>query len=134
MIVLDAGVLIGHFEATDAAHDRATALLREVADDGLGASPITLAEVLVGPARRGALDLAENLLQQLGVDAVPLAADAPRQLAAIHSSTGLKLPDCCVVLAAEQVGAAVATFDDRLAAAARRRGLAVVSRQAGPVD
>jgi hypothetical protein len=40
----------------------------------------------------------------------------------------LKLPDCCVLLAAEQPGGAtVATFDDRLAAA-RKLGFRVISR------
>ncbi|MGH3428816.1 MAG: hypothetical protein ACRDQZ_14830 [Mycobacteriales bacterium] len=44
----------------------------------------------------------------------------------LHAETGLKLPGCCVLLAAEQIAAAaVATFDDRLAAA-DRAGFAVL--------
>jgi predicted nucleic acid-binding protein len=46
-------------------------------------------------------------------------------LAGLGAATGLKLPDCCVLLAAEQVDGAVATFDDRLAAVARERGVVV---------
>lgn len=44
MIVLDASVLIAHFDSTDAHHDRAGELLLLAADQDqtLGASPITL--------------------------------------------------------------------------------------------
>ena len=123
MIVLDASVLIAHLNAADAHHDRATQLLLAAGDEPFAASPLTLAEVLVGPARTGLLDLASAILRQLGVTAVQLDADAPALLATLRAATGLKLPDCCVLLAAEQVGAAVLTFDDRLAAAAWKRGL-----------
>ncbi|MDQ2722100.1 MAG: type II toxin-antitoxin system VapC family toxin [Actinomycetota bacterium] len=125
MIVLDASVLIAHLESTDAHHDRARALLLAAAGDPYGASPLTLAEVLVHPARIGQLDRASAALQQLAVTSVELLPDAPLQLALLRAGTGLKLPDCCVLLAAESARAAVATFDDRLAAAARARGVAV---------
>jgi predicted nucleic acid-binding protein len=46
-------------------------------------------------------------------------------LAALRAGTGLKLPDCCVLQAAEQAHAGIATFDDRLAAAARELGVDV---------
>ena len=123
MIVLDASVLIAHLDASDTHHDAATGLLLDVADEDLVASPLTLAEVLVGPARAGVLDRAEAALRQLSVVPVPLPDDAPVRLATLRAATGLKLPDCCVVLAAEQVGAVVATFDDRLRGVARERGL-----------
>lgn len=69
MIVLDASVLIAHFDATDSHHDRAGELLLRAADQEqpLAASPITLAEVLVGPARTGRLDQATAALDQLRV-------------------------------------------------------------------
>lgn len=47
-------------------------------------------------------------------------ADLPRR-----SASCLKMPDCCVLLAAESSGAAVACFDDRLTTAAEKRGLSV---------
>ncbi len=56
MIVLDASVLIAHFDADDAHHRRATGLLVSLVDEEFGASPISLAEVLVGPVRAGQLD------------------------------------------------------------------------------
>ncbi len=125
MIVLDASVIIAHLDATDALHDRATALLLGVDSEDLGASPLSLAEVLVGPARAGRLDRAVAALDQLEVTSVNLDRDAPTRLAVLRAGSSLKLPDCCVLLAAQQVHGAIATFDEALAAAARRDGLDV---------
>lgn len=120
MIVLDASVLIAHLESTDAHHDRATQLLLDAADEQLGASPLTLAEVLVGPARVDKLDAAQSALRDLDVMTIPLTEDGPARLATLRAATRLRLPDCCVLLAAETATAAVAvaTFDGRLASSA----------------
>lgn len=123
MIVLDASVLIAHLDTEDAHHERATQLLLDTVDEALGASPLTLAEVLVGPARAGRAGLAEGALRELGVQVVPLGADAPRELAELRVRTRLRLPDCCVILAARTTGGSVATFDDRLHRAAAELGL-----------
>jgi predicted nucleic acid-binding protein len=125
---MDASVLIAHLDTGDAQHERASGLLRRVAAAPLAASPLTLAEVLVGPARVGKLDRAGAALRQLDVSTVPLEPDAPLRLAVLRAGTGLRLPDCCVLLAAEQVHGAIATFDERLGDAARERGLAVLDR------
>jgi predicted nucleic acid-binding protein len=127
VIVLDASVLIAHLDADDALHGRASTLLRALAEQQFAASALTLAEVLVGPARAGALERAGAALRRLGVDTVPLLGSSPAALAGLRAATGLRLPDCCVLLAAEEAGAALATFDDRLATAARRRALPVHS-------
>jgi predicted nucleic acid-binding protein len=123
VIVLDASVLIAHLDGSDAQHERATMLLTDSAGEPLKASLFTLAEVLVGPARARHLDRASAVLDLLHVAAQHLPEDAPRRLALLRAETNLKLPDCCVLLAAEQTDAAVATFDRRLAIAARERGL-----------
>ena len=125
MIVLDASVLIAHFEATDAHHDRATELLVAAAEEPLGVSPLTLAEVFVGPARTGRLDAAQTAIRDLEIATIALPVDAPVRLATLRASTRLRLPDCCVVLAAEATDADVATFDDRLASSAADLGLTV---------
>lgn len=125
MIVLDASVLIAHLDNTDVHHERATALLLEVAGEPLGASPITLAEVLVGPTRAGQLDRGRAALAQLVVMTVPLGGEAPERLALLRAGSNLKLPDCCVLLAAEQSQGAIATFDDRLANVAINHGFRV---------
>ncbi len=125
MIVLDASVLIAHLDASDVHHDRAGELFLDLAGEPIGASPLTLAEVLVGPARAGQLDRGTALLRQLDVASVPLDDDAPARLAAMRAGTNLKLPDCCVLLVADQTHGAVATFDDRLANAATGHGFVV---------
>lgn len=123
MIVLDASVLIAHLDADDAHHERATGLLLDAIDESLAISPITLAEVLVGPAQAGRVDLAEGALRELGVGIVPLDGSAPRDLAELRVRTKLRLPDCCVLLAARTAGGYVVTVDDRLHRAAAESGL-----------
>ncbi len=124
MIVVDASVLIAHLDEHDALHTRAGEALLVAADRRLGASPITLAEVLVGPARRDRLDVARAVVAELEVQEIPLGEDAPVRLAALRAGSGLKMPDCCVLLAAQDAAAeAVLTFDDALARAAERLGL-----------
>ena len=105
MIVVDASVLIAHLDDGDALHDRATALLLESAGVPIAASPLTLAEVLVGPARAGRLEAAQAALDALEVQEVPFGADAAARLARLRATTRLKLPDCCVLLAAEDAAA-----------------------------
>jgi predicted nucleic acid-binding protein len=118
VIVVDASVLIAHLDDGDALHAQAGDALLAVAERPLGCSPITLAEVLVGPARAGRLDDARAAVTTLGVTEIPLPADAAARLAALRAQTSLKLPDCCVLLAAQAASAArVLTFDDRLARA-----------------
>jgi predicted nucleic acid-binding protein len=126
VIILDASVIIAHLDSTDQHHMTAAQLLADNAFDEWASSTVTLAEVLVGPARCGEGERVNNLLTRWGVRAVPVPEDAPLRLAALRSETLMKLPDCCVLLAALQHGAAVATFDDRLAETARRQGLRVV--------
>jgi predicted nucleic acid-binding protein len=119
LIVVDASVLIGHLDEADAQHDQASALLFDAASAPLAASTITLAEVLVGPARTGRLARALDALRALEVAEVALGADAAQRLASLRAKTNLKLPDCCVLLAADDAAAdAILTLDDRLAAKA----------------
>lgn len=125
MIILDASVLIAHLDGDDVFHPRARRLLLDVVGLPLRASPMTVAEALVAPTREGLLDHARARLAELAVREIPLPADASTRLAVLRKETGCKLPDCCVLLTAEQVGGAVATFDARLAGAARDRHLDV---------
>jgi predicted nucleic acid-binding protein len=136
VIVLDASVLIAHLDANDAHHIRADELLESFSSEPLGASSITLAEVMVGPARAGRLDRAAATLRLLDVARVDLEDDAPMRLAMLRANTGLKLPDCCVLLAAERSGGVLSTFDDRLSAAAQAYGYIVIGNDppARPID
>jgi predicted nucleic acid-binding protein len=123
VIVLDASPLIAYFDAADALHARAVASVQRLGGRRLATSPVTLAEVLVGPTRNGALEVILTGLEILQVEEIGLPDDAAVRLASLRATTRLKLPDCCVLLAAQQGAAAVLTFDDRLAAVSERLGV-----------
>jgi predicted nucleic acid-binding protein len=123
LIVLDASVLIGHLDASDPHHAGAQNLLEACGEEVLGASAITLAETLVSPARAGRLADAEAALQHLGVSELSLGENAPGRLAQLRAEVGIKLPDCCVLLTAQEHAATVASFDSGLLAAADKLGL-----------
>jgi predicted nucleic acid-binding protein len=124
MIVLDASVVIAHLDANDAQHDRAGEVLRGAGAEVLAIHPITLAEVLVGPTRTGQQKVVLEALDLLDVEILGFGDHtAPVQLAELRATTRLKLPDCCVLHAAMEAGATIATFDLDLARAARERGL-----------
>jgi predicted nucleic acid-binding protein len=127
VIVLDASVLIAHFDARDAQHDRALATLAATGSEELGASVITLAECLVGPARAGRLDRARTALRDLGVSELGLAVDSSTALAQLRAQTNLRLPDCCVLECALRTHASLLTFDDRLAKRAPDVGVKLAS-------
>lgn len=127
MILLDASVLIGHFEPADAHHTRATALLTAHLTDSFAASVITLAEVYAGAARSGQAQHLNELLEQLRIEELDLPAGAALRLGELRAATNLKMPDCCVLYSAEYHSAAIATFDDELAARAGELGVAVVN-------
>lgn len=126
MIVLDASVLIAHLNSSDRHHTEAGSLLEAISDEPWGASSVTLAETLVSPARAGCLEEVEAALVGLDVQEVPLGGGAPGRLAEIRAEVGLTMPDCCVLLAAQNNEAAVASFDDDLVSAARKLGVEAV--------
>ena len=127
MIVLDASVLIGHFEPADSHHADATALLQAHRTDSFASSVVTLAEVYVGASRAGQASRLDRLLTQLAITSLELPADAARRLGELRVTTGLKLPDCCVLYTAERHNAALATFDDTLVNRAKDVGLTVAT-------
>ncbi|MDR3107948.1 MAG: type II toxin-antitoxin system VapC family toxin [Bifidobacteriaceae bacterium] len=124
MIVLDTSVLIAYLSSGDAHHTAAKALLKSAAPGELFVHSTTLAEVLVGAVRSGRELAVNQALRDIGIRVAPQACDEPVQLARLRSATRRKLPDCCVLLAAQETGARVATFDKALASAAAQVGLA----------
>jgi predicted nucleic acid-binding protein len=118
MIVLDASVLIAYLDGEDSHHVRAETLLAREIDDDFAANSLTLAEVLVVPARQNRLDAVRAALHDLELRELPFPANTAVKLAQLRASTNLKMPDCCVLLAAEDAHARVASFDNRLADAA----------------
>lgn len=123
MIVFDASVLIAHLDGSDRHHAKARRLLETNSGKPFGASPITLAETLVSPARAGRLEEAEAALRRLSVQELPLGEGVPGRLAEMRAEVGLKMPDCCVLLAAQDHEGIVASFDSDLLKAAQKLGL-----------
>jgi len=123
VIALDASVLIAHLTPHDAHHDAATEILLHAAPGSMLVHSLTLAEVLVGGVRVGRGRAMREDLEAAGVSVVATDAGEPLRLAELRVSTGLRLPDCCVLDVALRSASSLATFDDELAAGARRRGV-----------
>lgn len=107
MIVVDAAVLIAALDETHAHHPLAAQTI--LTDDELAIHTLTLAEVFVGAIRE----------------------DEAVALARVRESSGLKMPDSCVLFAAEAQNAALATFDRTLRQRAEMRGVTVLNLGSG---
>ena len=125
MIVLDASVLIGYLDASDAHHERAAALLAREIDDDFAVNLLTLAEILVAPTRTGQRDKVLGILDDLGVETLQLPAGSAVTLAQLRAETRLKMPDCCVLFSTRDRQARLASFDERVIEAARALGVDV---------
>lgn len=119
MIVLDAGVLIGFLDSSDAHHDAAVGLLERNPPPYV-VHPLTAAEILVGPAKRRIEDEVWRDLIGIGVEVAELGSDEPLALARLRAEWGLKMPDTCVLATAEKYETYLATFDRQLANVASR--------------
>ena len=122
--MLDATVLIAHLAGDDVHAQRALAILDT--EEDVAIHPLTLAECLVGPARVHREDEALETIDRLGIEQLPFGAQQPLALAKLRASTPLRLPDCCVLAAAIDAGARLATFDDKVARIAREQGVETV--------
>ena len=123
MIVLDANVLISYWGAADV-H---TEMAREILDteEELVLHPVTLAETLVGPTRANIMEDALADIARLGVERHRVTLDEPLRAARLRATTRLRLPDVYVLATALELDATLATFDEKLAAAAREHDVAV---------
>jgi predicted nucleic acid-binding protein len=121
VIALDASVLIAHLNPADSHHQAATAILLAGTPGQMLVHPITLAEVLVGGVRVGQGASMRDDLRAAGIAIAPHDDDEPLRLAELRATSGLKLPDCCVLDVAIHHRASLATFDGAVAAAAWER-------------
>jgi len=121
MTIFDASILIAHLSSSDPHSADARKI---VSSPGRrAASTLTLAETLAYPASKGRLTEAQHDLRLLEIDEVAIRPGAGPQLARLRAETGLPLPDCCALHAAESTGAdAIATRDSRLREVAAARG------------
>ena len=113
MIVVDASVVIAYLDSNDAHHHAAVEVLADAVPP-LVIHPVTAAEVLMAPARRGVAESVWADLIAIGIEVDRSPID-PMQLAELRVATGCKMPDCCVLALASTRKASVATFDARLA-------------------
>jgi predicted nucleic acid-binding protein len=125
MITLDASVVIAHLRPGDPHHHAATAYLREHANGPLLIHSLNLAEVLIGGVRAGRGQELLDDLNAIGLRVADRHDGGALRLAALRVESGLKLPDCCALDTALTSESSLATFDERLAAAARTRHLTV---------
>lgn len=125
MIVLDANIVIALLDSENSSHIRSQRLLETHAGEQWAVCTLTLAEILVGPARAGRLAEARSVIGQLNIRVEAIGADAAGAIADLRAATSLKMPDCCVLYTAELFGCGLATFDRRLGAEARGRGTVV---------
>ena len=125
MIVVDASVLIAFLNPRDAHSVAARALFTTSVGERHVAHRLTIAEALVGAAQANMAQAVARALDSIGVGRLD-EPDDPVDLAEIRARTGLKLPDACVLLAATRDAAQLATFDSRMARAARDAGVPVV--------
>ena len=121
-LVLDADVLIGALDGSDAHHSRARALFTAWHKQGTTPliSIVNLSEVLIAPAAdKQRLRRAREAIAALGVaihrPSEAIGIDAAR-LRCVHP---ISLPDAYCLATARQVGASVASFDQKIIRAAR---------------
>lgn len=126
MIALDASVLIAHLNPADSHHQAATEILLSGSPGQMLVHAITLAEVLVGGVRIGRGTLMRDDLYAAGIRVAPRDDSESLRLAELRVSSGLKLPDCCVLDVAIHHNAPLATFDNALAGEARKRGVSIM--------
>lgn len=128
--VLDADVLIGALDLSDAHHAAARTLFTGWRDRGeaLTMSVVNLSEVLVAPAAdRRSLRRARAAIAALGIEvhqpSEAVGVDAAR-LRRLHP---ISLPDAYCLATARHTNAPLASFDARLVLAAEAEGVAVAS-------
>lgn len=115
-IVLDSSVVIALFKPADKHHG---AVKKAVAamEERLMISTITLAEVLVRPARlsqKEAVHKAGLLRDYFGL-AIAVTSEIAELAASVRASTGLTIPDAIISATASTIKATLWTCDGRLA-------------------
>jgi predicted nucleic acid-binding protein len=125
VVVLDAGVIIGYLNKTDAHHGWVLDLLQRHVDDQLTVSALTHAEYLVGPARVGRIGPALMKIIDFGLDVEDFNELTATQIAVIRAETRLRLPDAAVLHTALERKGSLATTDKALAAVAQKYGVLV---------
>ena len=121
-------MVIGFLDSRDAHHAASHRVVEESvrANDTLVLPASALAEVLVGPSRRGQeqVDVVHRLVEQLPLPVLPLDADGATAAARLRAARrSLRLPDALVIAAAVVLDADRVVTTDRKWPARSRLGL-----------
>lgn len=126
MIILDANVLIAFLDESDSHHRDSKNLIEANFLEGFGVSAVTLAEVLVYPAKAGKEDRALSSIRRLGVKTIGVESEDGMSIAQLRANHAIRMPDALVLHCALSTGSRVATFDRGLKTAAHDAGLGTV--------
>jgi predicted nucleic acid-binding protein len=125
-LLLDAVILIGALDGSDAHHDRASErfVLARERQDPLSISLVNLTEVLTAPAADASkLAAAREAIAALGIaihqPSEAIAVDAAR----LRGHHPISLPDAYLLATAKHTGSTIASFDRKVRDAAEREGL-----------
>lgn len=116
-VALDANVVIGFVEPTDALHPLAIAALGPwLAPDHRRLMPMSVySEVLVHPLRRSSAQVIDRFVEGARIELVALDRPLARLAADLRARVdGLDLGDAMVLATAVRSGAELLTFDERL--------------------
>jgi predicted nucleic acid-binding protein len=118
LTVIDAGVLIGFLDDSDAHHEASTRELESARRQGEIVIPASaLAESMVAPARHGdtSLEAVRDFVERLPLGVARLDADIAIIAAQVRAQYGgrLKLPDALVIATAINLEADVLATTDR---------------------
>ena len=134
LIHLDAGVIIGFLDASDAHHQTSRAALADALQhsDHLALAASALAESLVGPARRGepAVQAVRNLVDRLPISIIPLDVEIATTAATLRAAhRALRLPDALVIATAiEQAADHLITTDRKWPTAKALKYKGIITR------
>ena len=126
MIILDATFLIAFLDEHDPHHRDSKDLIEANFVEGFAVSSVTLAEVLVHPAKAGKEDRALSSIRRLGVKTIGVEPDGGMSIAHLRANHAIRMPDALVLHCALSTGSRIATFDRGLKTAAHEAGLGTV--------
>jgi predicted nucleic acid-binding protein len=121
--LLDADVLIGALDGSDAHHSRARELLTRWREnkDACAVSVVNLTEVLIAPSSDvGRLAAAREAIAALGVAVHQPNEAIGVEAARLRQRHPISLPDAYCLATAKHTGSAVASFDEKILKAAKR--------------
>ena len=116
-VALDADVVIGFLDASDAQHDKAVELLgaRLATGDDVLIAATVYAEVIVRPLQHGTDDKVDEFLAAIDADIVDIDRALARDAAQLRSKhAALRLPDAIALATALAADAQLLTLDRNL--------------------